>query len=749
MTEKDEDETKNDTASRLNNINKRNIEQLQRKHMEKCLSVKGKIGPFKFYFNPFTTIVSAVIIWAFVAYCISQPLSAKRDLMKVKRWVTDKWTWLYIGTQDAWALFVVVLYFSKYSSLKLGRDDEKPEYSNSNYFMMLFSAGVGIGLFYYGVAEPIYHYKPKAYGNRFYQRYSDNQQAQDAINLTYFHWGFHGWIVYVIIGLLLGFLSYRRGLPLTMRTCFYPILGEKIFGVIGDLIDTLCIICTMFGVCTSLGLGVVQLNNGIHRIDSRIKEGVNVQIVIIWCVTACATASVVSGLKFGIKLLSQVCFGMGSLLLLIIFFSDKTIFILNLFVQSFGYYLQWFIQIGFHTEAFAQLGNAPDKKENPNWIDEWTIFYWGWWISWSPFVGMFIAKISRGRTIKDFIFYTLTVPSIYSFFWFTVFGGVAIQFENTAVNRGMNCSMYEQPIQNISKFKTKQEELYALFGSTMLSCRGTSDMWFDVMNMYGDLGTFLAVLSLIAIILYFVTSSDSGSLVIDCLSANGNPEPPVMQRVFWSLTEGATATALLVAGGVDSLKALQTVSVACGLPFTFCLNWTCVAMWRVVREEAGEIGEKDGRWQFSMWSWKCRRRIIKSIVSIFFPWFYLAQAKMKLEKKTSIKYFIIFSLPFAIPFYLWMTLMIGEVQVEGLSYVGWAVLVFFFVFGGSFRNKVREKYEIEGDMIEDIFCFVLVYPIAVMQIHEQVEFGHLSSNELELAIVNEKDDESKLCLNSN
>ena len=282
----------------------------------------------------------------------------------------------------------------------------------------------------------------------------------------------------------------------------------------------------------------------------------------------------------------------------------------------------------------------------------------------------------------------------------------------------------------------------------MLSCRGTSEMWFDVMNMYGDLGMFLSVLSLIAIILYFVTSSDSGSLVIDCLSANGNPEPPMIQRIFWSLTEGATATALLVAGGKDSLDALQTVSVACGLPFTFCINWTCVAMWRVVREEAGEIEEKDGRWQFSMWSWNSRRRIIKSLVSIVFPWFYLAQAKMKLENKTLLKDQILFSIPFALPFYLWMILMIAEIKVESLSYVGWAILVFFFVFGGSLRSEVREKYGIEGDMVEDVFSFVLVYPIAIMQIHEQIHFGHLTSNELELAVINGGDDEKKPCLKS-
>ena len=210
----------------------------------------------------------------------------------------------------------------------------------------------------------------------------------------------------------------------------------------------------------------------------------------------------------------------------IAFLYDDTWYLLNLYVQSIGYYLQYIIQLGFHTDAFAQLGNAPDKFEAPNWIDGWTIFYWGWWIAWSPFVGMFIAKISRGRTIKNFITYTFTIPILYSFLWMSVFGGIGIKMERDATNAGLNCS---NPIRGT---------LY------MLSCRTKEDMWFDVMQKYGDLGTFLSVLSIMGIILYFVTSSDSGSLIIDCLSANGKQDPPIIQRIFWALTEGACATRL-------------------------------------------------------------------------------------------------------------------------------------------------------------------------------------------------------------
>lgn len=707
---------------RLEEIRKRDLVQLTQEQMNRCHHVKFNIGPMHFYFNPITSLCSAVIIWIFVILCVVYPSDAK-DLMKdVKTWVTDKWTWLYVVTQDVWAVFIIALYFSKYSNLRLGKEDEKPEFSDGTYFMMLFSAGIAIGLFYYGVAEPIFHYRPGKYGNRYEGRYSDNQQAQDAINLTFFHWGIHGWIVYVIIGLLLGFLSYRKGLPMTMRTCFYPILGDLIYGMIGDLIDILCIICTMFGVCTSLGLGVMQLNNGINRINSDIGETTDNQIIIVWCVTALATISVISGLKVGIRRLSEICFGIGCFIMFFVLFSSQTWYILNVFVQSTGYYLQWIIQLGFHTDAFAQMNNAPDKKEASNWIDGWTIFYWGWWISWSPFVGMFIAKISRGRTIKDFIIYTLTLPSLYSFFWMSIFGGVGIQMQNTAENMNMTCQLYKDTIQDPSKFSTRWEEVFDQYGTTMLSCRGTTEMWFDVMMSFKDLGMMMSVLSLIAIILYFVTSSDSGSLVIDCLSANGNPDPPIAQRVFWALTEGATATALLKAGGKESLDALQTVSVACGLPFTFCLNWTCVAMWRAVREEAGELDEKDRRWYRSMWSFLQIDRIVIIVVSIGAPWYHLAKMRVRMNREDS-KMFFLYAIQFGLPFYLWFFLMISEVAVEQISYVGWAVLMGFFAFATSVRGDLREKYDIEGNMIEDFFTMMLVFPLAISQMVDQLNLG--------------------------
>ena len=336
------------------------------------------------------------------------------------------------------------------------------------------------------------------------------------MNLAFFHWGIHGWIVYVVVGLLLAFLSYRKGLPMTMRSCFYPLLGNGIFGWVGDFIDILSVVCTMFGVCTSLGLGAIQLNAGFRRLNKSITFSTTNQIITIWGVTACATLSVISGLKLGIRRLSELCFVIGMMLMLIILFYDDTWYLLNLYVQSIGYYLQYVVQVGFHTDAFAQLSNAPDKLEAAEWMNDWTIFYWGWWIAWSPFVGMFIAKISRGRTIREFINATLTAPIFYTFLWLTIFGGAGIRMERNAALANVTCS---SPFGG--KTATKSFE-----GFYRLSCRPKNDMWFDLMDQYGDLGDFLSIVSLIGIILYFVTSSDSGSLVIDCLSANGDPDPP-------------------------------------------------------------------------------------------------------------------------------------------------------------------------------------------------------------------------------
>ena len=549
----------------------------------------------------------------------------------------------------------------------------------------------------------------------FFFRYSDNQRAQDSITLTLFHWGIHGWVVYVVVGLLLAFACYRQGHPMTMRSCMYPLIGDKIYGWMGDVIDIVSVVCTMFGVCTSLGLGVMQLNAGVHRLQDSIEISTLNQIIIIWCVTACATVSVISGLKIkGIRRLSQICFALGVFIMLLVFLLDDPEYLLNLVIfQITGHYLQNVKQLGYHIAAFAQMGNAPDGKEAQNWMNEWTIFYWGWWIAWSPSVGMFIAKISRGRTIRQFINATLTAPVAFSILWFGIFGGAGLRMERNAALKNLTCL---SPLGG----KNATESLNGLY---RLSCRGKNDMWFDVMEQYGELGPVLSVLSLMGIVLYFVTSFDSGSLVIDCLSANGDPKPPVLQRVFWALTEGATATALLYVGGSEALTPLQAVCVASAVPYMVMLFFTCVAFWRAVKIEAGDLdvnGPQFTTGLLDVLSAPTKESVSKVLLSIFAPWYCMGVAAGQLERPNGTKWTHMLML--AIPFYAWIALLVlrGLVSVSSIGIVGWSVLFGFFAYGTSIRISIREKYAINGNMAEDFFAVAMLFPFAAFQMEHHV-----------------------------
>jgi len=365
--------------------------------------------------------------------------------------------------------------------------------------------------------------------------------------------------VYVIVGLLLAFMTFRKGMPMTMKSCFYPLIGDRIYGWIGDAIDTLSIITTLFGVCTSLGLGTIQVNTGLNYISPSIEVSTQNQVIIIWCITAVATLSVISGVGVGIRRLSELCFGLGMFIMLLVFFLEDTWFILNLYTQSIGYYFQYIIQLGFHCDAFelsspsyggeegrarAYADTTSDGPEG--WMDGWTIFYWGWWISWSPFVGMFIAKISRGRTIRQFINGTLTAPIIYTFMWLIIFGGSAIKHERVAAGEGLCCTNWNETVlknsslvfkasdvcagnkcnpcsesylsenygldtmtsistsDSLYSFMNKSDEYNHRLGvytddrkASRLSCLKTEQMWFALMYTYGDMGPFLSIISLI------------------------------------------------------------------------------------------------------------------------------------------------------------------------------------------------------------------------------------------------------------
>ena len=503
---------------------------------------------------------------------------------------------------------------------------------------------------------------------------------------------------------------------MTMRSCFEPLIGDKVYGFFGDGVDILTIMCTMFGVCTSLGIGVKLINGGIYRINNNIEVNTTNQIIIIWCITAVATLSVVSGVKIGIRRLSEVCFALGMFLWFYVLFSDDTWYIFNVFVQSLGYYLQWIIQLGFHTGAWEQLGDAPDKKYNKDWMGAWTIFYWGWWIAWAPLVGIFIAKISRGRTIRSFLNFTLTIPIIYCLMWFSVFGGAGLRMERAAANAAINCSSALGGGKSLSPAASNT----SIGGIYRLSCRGNSDMWFDVLNQYStQLPGFLSVVSLVAMVLYFVTSSDSGSLVIDSISANGHPDPPIVQRIFWALTEGATASALVAAGGDSALAALQSVSICSGLIYTVILNFVCIALWRLVRIECDDLDPNGPQFSIGLLDivyHPTLKRMQRVVVAIFAPWWSIGNAAGKVYGSN--RYVAMVFL--AIPFYGWILLEILQIVDGALAYVGWAVLFGFIAYGTGVRAHIREKYGIIGNIAEDMFAIMLLYPLTALQMDDHM-----------------------------
>ncbi len=408
--------------------------------------------------------------------------------------------------------------------IKLGPDHSSPEYGNLSWFSMLFSAGMGIGLLFFGVAEPLMHFTSPPTGSG-----TSVELAREAMKITFFHWGLHAWAIYAVMAVMLAYYSYRKNLPLLPRSIFYPVLREKIYGPFGHFVDTFCVIGTMFGVATSLGFGVTQLNAGLNYLFN-IPQSLSVQVMLIVAITLLATMSVVLGLDKGIKRLSNLNMILACLLLLIILILGDSMGIMKSFVQNTGAYLSDITFKTFNLYAYQ-------KKEA--WIGGWTLLYWGWWLSWSPFVGMFIARISKGRTIREFMSGVLFIPTGFTFLWMTVFGNSAL----TEILAGRGGELLEAVDSNVP---------VALF------------KFFEVFPY----STALSLLGLFLIITFFVSSSDSGSLVIDTLSSGGAKEPPIWQRVYWAFLEGAVAAALLVSGGLD---ALQTMTIAAAFPMIFMM----------------------------------------------------------------------------------------------------------------------------------------------------------------------------------
>lgn len=584
-------------------------------------------GCIQYFINPTVMFLAIAIIWSFVIWVAVDVHGASEIIADTQQFVVNKFTWLYVLTLLIFGAFCIFLIMSKYGSIQLGED---PPYTLLEWFSMLFSAGMGVGLYFFGIAEPVFHLNDSHNGkNRWYDSQL-NIQAVDAMNLSWFHWGFTASACYCIAALPLAYHHHLKKEPLRESVCFVALIGQKyVDSFIGNIIDLVSVIGTMFGVSTSLGLGVQQINAGLHFIFD-VKEDLDTQLVIIWIITFFATVSVVSGVDKGIKLLSELFIIFSAVIMLYLFFAGDSIFFLNNFIQTTGYFIQWMFELTFSTQAYELAGfydksyyrgtmtNGPKLK---NWMSAWTTFYWAWWIAWAPFVGIFLAKISKGRTIREFIIGNMMVPTLLTCIWFTILGGFGLYNEMAAIQLGVDCVGNTSPS--------------AMFrGRTIkkLSCYRTPELLFAALETL-PFAKFTSVITLCAIVLGFVTSSDSASLVIDVLTASGNEKPPKIQRVFWALSEGAVASALLAAApSGKSLVSLQTASLVAGLPICVLLLFELMSTYKSLRIHMGELNPNDLiYWKYDLFS--VYKLFPDIIFSFFCPPYYQTKSAMQLFEK--------------------------------------------------------------------------------------------------------------------
>lgn len=509
------------------------VEKLKRQGVR---IAKGGITPFVFW--PSLIVVLAVAIIA-----IAAPEATGNALIAMQGWIVGTLGWWYMLVIAAFIAFALVIAFSKYGSIKLGYDDDKPEFSLLSWFAMLFAAGMGIGLVFYGVGEPLIYATtdPKP-------GWPEDQatRGQLAMAQTFVHWGLHPWAIYAVIGLALAYAVHRRGRPVSIRWALEPLLGDRVKGWMGDVIDNLAVFGTIFGIATSLGLGVQQIATGLAELGVVGEADNRLLVILIVVITFLATLSVVSGLGAGIRWLSNINLSLAGILLISVLLVGPTLFLFQNFIESIGVYLANVLNMTFDVGAYT-------GEEGATWNASWTIFYWGWWISWAPFVGVFIARISRGRTVREFIAGVLVVPSLVGFFWFSVLGGAGIHQEL------FGSGGLVDPQEGV----VAEKALFDMFSGL-------------------PMGAIMSVLAIILVTVFFITSSDSGSLVVDMLASGGHPNPPMWSRILFCVLEGAIAIGLLLAGG---LEALQAASLATALPFSIVLILIALASVQAFRKE--------------------------------------------------------------------------------------------------------------------------------------------------------------------
>lgn len=487
-----------------------------------------------------TLLLPVAVPTILVALCLivgttANPEYAGELFGQMLGWVTATFGWFYMLAVAVFLLFIIFVGFSRWGNIRLGPDHAEPEYSFPAWFAMLFSAGYGIALLFFGVAEPVLHYSTPPTGAA-----ETVSAAKEAMQIAYFHWGLHIWGIYGLVGLVLSYFAYRHGLPLSMRSALYPLIGDRIYGVAGHVTDIFAILGTMFGLATTLGLSVTQINAGIHYLWPSIPISTTVQVIAIAVITGAAIMSVVAGMDKGIKNLSILNMTLAVFLMVVVFALGPSVHILNTLLQNTGAYLGSIVERTFNLQAYS----------HSDWIGNWTLFIFAWTIAWAPFVGLFIAKISRGRTIRQFVVGVLAVPTIFTFLWFAIFGDTALHM-------------------------IMEEGKTALIGEVQANHAVALFEFYDRLPM----SSFLSVVTVFLIITFFVTSSDSGSLVVDSLASGGALESPVWQRVFWASLEGLIAATLLLAGG---LGALQTMTIISALPFAIIMILAMIGLWRAL-----------------------------------------------------------------------------------------------------------------------------------------------------------------------
>ena len=513
-------------------------------------NIERQIGPFGLDIHNPVFLISGIAVVIFVFYTIALPEQAAAVFSAMFNFTTKNFDWFLIGAADLVVIFALLLIVTPFGNVRLGGNEAVADYTYLGWFAMLFAAGMGIGLMFYGVSEPLTHFSTSMgeitteNGLRTDWAPLGAATGDEAGSLrlgmaaTIYHWGLHPWAIYAVVALALALFTYNKGLPLTIRSAFYPVLGERVWGWPGHIIDIIAVFATLFGLATSLGLGATQANAGLNELFG-IPISTTSEIVLISLITAVALISVLRGLDGGVKVLSEINMGLAALLALFTLIVGPTVFLLTFFWDSLVAYIEY----------LPALAN-PFGREDVNFSQGWTAFYWAWWISWSPFVGMFIARVSRGRTVREFIVCVLLIPSLVCVLWMSIFGG-------TAIHQVLND------------------------GYTAAQDAGLPLQLFKMLDAL-PLASITSFIGIVLVVVFFVTSSDSGSLVIDTITAGGKVDAPVPQRVFWCIFEGAVAIALLIGGG---LAALQSMVISTGLLFTLLLLFMCFCIFRGLQDE--------------------------------------------------------------------------------------------------------------------------------------------------------------------